>query len=132
MQSHFLFVYKYYRFKHLPNGKALSGDKLREELDKLAQSYIERADRLLNLGSTQSNESFNNSVASFAPKNRYALHYFRISFDYGQNLCNCLKNEIEVFVCTNFPYLQCCNLKFQSKTIPVLNRTFCKTHENCK
>ncbi|CAC5357712.1 unnamed protein product [Mytilus coruscus] len=42
-------------FKHLPNGKALSGDKLKEELDKLAQSYIERADRLLNLGSTQSN-----------------------------------------------------------------------------
>ncbi|VDI84350.1 Hypothetical predicted protein [Mytilus galloprovincialis] len=61
-----------FRFKHLPNGKALSGDKLREELDKLAQNYIERADRLLNLGSTQSNESFNNSVASFAPKNRYA------------------------------------------------------------
>ncbi|XP_063438317.1 uncharacterized protein LOC134719241 isoform X2 [Mytilus trossulus] len=60
-----------FRFKHLPNGKALSGDKLREELDKLAQSYIERADRLLNLGSTQSNESFNNSVASFAPKNRF-------------------------------------------------------------
>ncbi|XP_071160714.1 uncharacterized protein [Mytilus edulis] len=51
-----------FRFKHLPNGKAMSGDKLREELDKLAQSYIERADRLLNLGSTQSNESFNNSV----------------------------------------------------------------------
>ncbi|XP_076110691.1 uncharacterized protein LOC143079310 isoform X2 [Mytilus galloprovincialis] len=60
-----------FRFKHLPNGKALSGDKLREELDKLAQNYIERADRLLNLGSTQSNESFNNSVASFAPKNRF-------------------------------------------------------------
>ncbi|CAC5359761.1 unnamed protein product [Mytilus coruscus] len=60
-----------FRFKHLPNGKALSGDKLKEELDKLAQSYIERADRLLNLGSTQSNESFNNSVASFAPKNRF-------------------------------------------------------------
>ncbi|XP_063406005.1 uncharacterized protein LOC134689966 [Mytilus trossulus] len=60
-----------FRFKHLPNGKALSGDKLREELDKLAQRYIERADRLLNLGSTQSNESFNNSVASFAPKNRF-------------------------------------------------------------
>ncbi|CAC5411937.1 unnamed protein product [Mytilus coruscus] len=59
------------QFKHLPNGKALSGDKLKEELDKLAQSYIERADRLLNLGSTQSNESFNNSVASFAPKNRF-------------------------------------------------------------
>ncbi|CAC5369589.1 unnamed protein product [Mytilus coruscus] len=59
------------RFKHLPNGKALSGDKLKEELDKLAQSYIERADRLLNLGSTQSNESFNNSVASFAQKNRF-------------------------------------------------------------
>ncbi|XP_063442586.1 uncharacterized protein LOC134722883 [Mytilus trossulus] len=57
-----------FRFKHLPNGKALSGDKLREELDKLAQSYIERADRLLNLGSTQSNESLNNSVASFAQK----------------------------------------------------------------
>ncbi|CAC5375466.1 unnamed protein product [Mytilus coruscus] len=59
------------QFKHLPNGKALSGDKLKKELDKLAQSYIEIADRLLNLGSTQSNESFNNSAASFASKNRF-------------------------------------------------------------
>ncbi|CAC5385032.1 unnamed protein product [Mytilus coruscus] len=41
------------QFKHLPNGKALSGDKLKEELDKLAQSYIERADRLF-YGGTKS------------------------------------------------------------------------------
>ncbi|CAC5422359.1 unnamed protein product [Mytilus coruscus] len=67
-----------FRFKHLPNGKALSGDKLKEELDKLAQSYIERADRLLNLGSTQSNESFNNSVASFAQKT--GMPYITLGF----------------------------------------------------
>ncbi|CAC5369686.1 unnamed protein product [Mytilus coruscus] len=59
-------------FKHLPNGKALSGDKLKEELDKLAQSYIERADRLLNLGSTQSNRKFQTTVLLVLPqKNRF-------------------------------------------------------------
>ncbi|XP_062585112.1 uncharacterized protein LOC134246768 [Saccostrea cucullata] len=60
-----------FRYKHLPDGKALSGDHLKEDLEKLAKSYIDRADRLMNLGSTQANESFNNSVASFAPKNRF-------------------------------------------------------------
>ena len=40
-------------------------------MENLAKSYIARADRLKNLGSTQANESFNNSVASFAAKNRY-------------------------------------------------------------
>ncbi|XP_021350881.1 uncharacterized protein LOC110448777 [Mizuhopecten yessoensis] len=60
-----------FRYKHLPNGKALSGDMLKEELQKLTQIYKDRTDRLLNLGSTQANESFNNSVASFAPKNRF-------------------------------------------------------------
>ena len=64
-------MYLFYRFKHLPNRKTLSDDKLKIELEQLAQSYIGRADKLLNLGSTQANESFNNSVAKFAPKNRY-------------------------------------------------------------
>lgn len=67
----------YYRFKHLPNGQPLSGDQLKNELDQLAQSYIDRADKLLNLGSTQRNESFNNSVASFAPKNRFVKIAFQ-------------------------------------------------------
>lgn len=62
------------RFKHLPCGKPLSGDHLKEDLHNLAKSYISRADRLLNLGSTQANESFNNSVASFAPKNRSVIN----------------------------------------------------------
>lgn len=62
------------RFKHLPCGKPLSGDHLKEDLHNLVQSYISRADILLNIGSTQANESFNNSVASFAPKNRSVIN----------------------------------------------------------
>lgn len=40
------------RYKYLQNGQALFGDKLMEELKQLAQSYIVRADRLLNIRST--------------------------------------------------------------------------------
>ena len=61
----------FYRFKYIPNGKALSDDELKIELEQLTQSYIGRADKQLNLESTQANESFDKSVAKFAPKNRY-------------------------------------------------------------
>jgi hypothetical protein len=65
-----LHVLLIFRYKNLPYGKALSGDHLKRDLEQLAQTYFDRVDRLVNLGSTQANESFNNTVASFAPKNR--------------------------------------------------------------
>ncbi|XP_076072007.1 uncharacterized protein LOC143043713 [Mytilus galloprovincialis] len=44
---------------------------LQESLTTLFQKYILNSEKLANLGSTQSNESFNKSVAVKAPKNRF-------------------------------------------------------------
>ncbi|CAC5424249.1 unnamed protein product [Mytilus coruscus] len=44
---------------------------LQESLTTLFQKYILNSEKLANLGSTQSNESFNKSVAAKAPKNRF-------------------------------------------------------------
>ncbi|XP_061168272.1 uncharacterized protein LOC133177209 [Saccostrea echinata] len=59
-----------FSFKHLSKGQPLSGDQLRTELDNITENYKKMASQLLKLGSTQSNENFNNVVASKAPKNR--------------------------------------------------------------
>lgn len=40
------------RYKYLQNGQALFGDKLVKELKQLTQSFIARADRLLNIWSS--------------------------------------------------------------------------------
>lgn len=42
-----------------------------EDLQKILDSFINSAERLLKMGSTQGNESFNNIVASKNPKNRF-------------------------------------------------------------
>ena len=55
----------------LPFGKPLSNAQLQLALEKLFQTYEKHADKLSNLGSTQSNESFNNVVASKAPKSHH-------------------------------------------------------------
>lgn len=60
-----------YRPKHLPYGKYLPGEQLLEDLQKLHDYFINNAERLLKMGSTQGNESFNNIVASKNPKNRF-------------------------------------------------------------
>lgn len=61
----------YFRFKHLSKGQPLSGDQLRAALDNIMENSKGMASQLQKLGSTQSNENFNNNVASKAPKNRY-------------------------------------------------------------
>lgn len=63
--------FTYFRFKHLPKGQPLSDDQLRAALDNITENFKGMASQLQKLGSTQSNENFNNIVASKAPKNRY-------------------------------------------------------------
>uniref|UniRef100_A0A8W8P2E2 Mutator-like transposase domain-containing protein n=1 Tax=Magallana gigas TaxID=29159 RepID=A0A8W8P2E2_MAGGI len=60
-----------FRFTSLPNGKPLHGDGLRKELETLVEKYKGRIENMRDLGSTQSNENFNNIVSTKAPKNRY-------------------------------------------------------------
>lgn len=46
----------------------LSDTKLKDDLQETISTYAYQAEKLANLGSSQSNESFNNTVASKAPK----------------------------------------------------------------
>ncbi|XP_063436617.1 uncharacterized protein LOC134718048 [Mytilus trossulus] len=59
------------KYKSSPFGKPLQDKALQESLTTLFQKYILNSEKLANLGSTQSNESFNKSVAAKAPKNRF-------------------------------------------------------------
>lgn len=59
-----------FRFTSLPNGKPLHGDDLRKELETVVEKYKGRIENMRDLGSTQSNENFNNIVSTKAPKNR--------------------------------------------------------------
>jgi len=57
-------------YSSLPHKKPLTDVPLKEALSKLVDQYISKADRLAFQGSSQANESFNNIVASKAPKAR--------------------------------------------------------------
>lgn len=57
-----------YKPKNLPYGKPLSEQSLRVALESLMNKYTQKADELVDLGSTQNNENFNHMVASKAPK----------------------------------------------------------------
>ena len=54
--------------KNLPYRRYLSDTKLKDDLQETISTYADQAEKLANLGSLQSNESFNNTVASKAPK----------------------------------------------------------------
>lgn len=58
---------KIYRMKYLPDGKPLKDDMLREALNNITLSLKRILSQLVCLGSTQSNENFNNMVASKEP-----------------------------------------------------------------
>ncbi|CAG2226082.1 unnamed protein product [Mytilus edulis] len=49
-------------YKSLPNGKPLTSEDLRRDLENLIEKYKSKASSLRNLGSTQANESFNHSM----------------------------------------------------------------------
>ena len=57
--------------RNLPYGKYLSNHDLFVGLLQIFKTYAEKSDRLLALGSTQSNESFNAMVSAKNPKNRF-------------------------------------------------------------
>ncbi|CAG2217615.1 unnamed protein product [Mytilus edulis] len=59
------------KFRSLPYGKPLKDKQLQASLSTLFSNYITQSEKLANLESTQGNESFNNTVASKAPKNRH-------------------------------------------------------------
>jgi hypothetical protein len=63
-----------YKHNSLPNGRSLTNTSLKLKLENLFKVYADNADKLAPYGSTLTNESFNNTVASKAPKNR---HYSR-------------------------------------------------------
>ena len=58
-------------FKSLPYRKPLTDTSLKASLTKIFDKFHPKADQLADLSSTQLNESFNNSAAGKAPKNKY-------------------------------------------------------------
>ena len=56
------------KYNSLPYGKPLTNTELREDLAQIFDRLKKHSDKLSQLGSTQSNESFNKTVASKAPK----------------------------------------------------------------
>ncbi|CAC5403278.1 unnamed protein product [Mytilus coruscus] len=59
-----------FAYKSLPNGKPLKSEGLKVELNNVVQKMIGWSNSLNELGSTQSNESFNQLVSVKAPKSR--------------------------------------------------------------
>ncbi|XP_061176202.1 uncharacterized protein LOC133185163 [Saccostrea echinata] len=57
--------------RNLPYGKYLSNQDLFDRLLQIFTTYAEKSDKLLTLGSTQSNESFNGLVSVKNSKNRF-------------------------------------------------------------
>ena len=75
------------KYKSLPHGRALHGSSLKAELTSVFSLFAENADKLAPCGITLANESFNNSVASKAPK---ARHYSGSeSLDYRVDVAAC-------------------------------------------
>jgi hypothetical protein len=59
---------KTYAPTNLPYSRYLTCDKLKEDLVNVIETYVQQVQKLSNLGSTQSCESFNNIVAYKNPK----------------------------------------------------------------
>ncbi|CAC5408713.1 unnamed protein product [Mytilus coruscus] len=59
------------KFRSLPYCKPLKDQQLQASLSTLFSNYITQSEKLAHLESTQGNESFNNTVASKAPKTRH-------------------------------------------------------------
>ena len=60
-----------YRHKNLPRGKDLTSSDLRVDLTSVLAIYSSNSNKLANHRSSQVNESFNEMVASKAPKSRH-------------------------------------------------------------
>ena len=60
-----------YRHGSLPHGKDLKGEELQNELEKVMKLFIDSAEKLAPLGSSQANEAINNTIGSKTPKIRH-------------------------------------------------------------
>ena len=79
-----------YKHKSLPKGSGLKGEVLQEDLTVIFSSFLNNTEKLAPCGSTLSNEPFNNTVASKAPK---ARHYSGSeSVDFRVKAATCQKN----------------------------------------
>lgn len=78
------------KYKSLPRGLALEGDSLRQALNNVFGIHAQYAEKLAPCGSTLANESFNNSVASKAPKARQ--YRGSESLDFRVKVAACQKN----------------------------------------
>lgn len=81
-----------YKHRNLPFGKNLKSEALKKDLHKIFVEGLEgKAEKLANLSSSQANESFNNTLASKAPKS----HHYSDSASFSYRLCAavCQKNE---------------------------------------
>ena len=86
-----------YKHKSLPYGRNLTNTSLKLRLEKLFKVYANNAEKLAPYGSTLSNESFNNTVASKAPKNRY--YSGSESLDYRVGAAVSQKNMGNHYIC---------------------------------
>lgn len=94
-----------YKPKNLPYGKYLQGNGILTDLQKVFEYFLKNVDRLLNMGSTQANESFNNIVASKHPKNRFyggsESTAFRVAAAVSQkNIAHDALSKVCWFVCS--------------------------------
>ena len=55
----------------LPYGKDLQGEELENDLTEVADIFVQSAEKLAPLGSSQANEALNNTIGSKAPKIRH-------------------------------------------------------------
>ncbi len=60
-----------FKYNYLPNGKAVSGCKLEKDLSTIFSKLGDNAVKIAPCASTRENESFNNIVASKAPKSKH-------------------------------------------------------------
>jgi hypothetical protein len=60
-----------YKPSNLPYSRYLSDQCLRSDLTSLFQKYADQSEKLINLSSTQSNESMNSMIASKTPKTNF-------------------------------------------------------------
>ncbi|CAC5364668.1 unnamed protein product [Mytilus coruscus] len=71
-----------YKHLNLPYGKDLTSKELKADLEKIFQNkLLTKANQLSKLSSSQANESFNNTVASKAPKRSHYSGSATISLD---------------------------------------------------
>ena len=108
-----------YTHSSLPHGKDLQGQELKNDLVDMVDVFVQNAEKLAPLGSSQPNEALNNTVGSKAPKIR---HYgssesndYRVACAVGQkNLGHSYVAEVRALGCHKDPVMSCFLLAHKS------------------